>query len=400
MFQGRRGLLVMLAGLSAFGMMSMDFYLPAFPQVAADLGVPVGSVQLTMSTCLIGLAVGQVLWGPTSDRYGRRAPLIAGLLLFISTSILIAFIHSFPVLVALRLLQGFGGSSGIVIGRAILRDLFSGTDLARAMSMLVSIVAITPVLAPIVGAGILLIAPWPTIFVVQAVFGAACLVGVLRFTDTLAPERRATHGFVGALRQYGALATNPRFLYGAVIAMFGTATIQAFISGSPVVFIEDFNTSQLVFSIIFGVSALMMTLTAQLNLRIFLRHFSPLTIIRAALVVQVITGLLAALAAFAGAGFWIYMIPVLMFNAGSAGTNSNGVAFTIEPFGYAAGTAAALVGAMQQTAAAVMAAALSIVTIQASIEMGLGVAVASSLGLIALAVGWRRYGPKPALTDA
>ena len=132
-------LLLLLAALTAFGPMSLDLYLPAFPEIAANFGTDTGSVQLTMSACLIGLGAGQVLWGPISDRFGRKRPLIVGLVIFIVASLLIAVAPSFLALVLLRLVQALGGSAGIVIARAIVRDMYSGVQLARAMSAIVTV---------------------------------------------------------------------------------------------------------------------------------------------------------------------------------------------------------------------------------------------------------------------
>lgn len=390
MFKGRRGLLFLLAGLSAFGPMSLDFYLPAFESVAVDFGVEVGSVQLTMATYLVGMGAGQILWGPTADRYGRKRPLTIGLVLYMVSSLLIAVAPTFSALVGLRLLQGIAGAAGIVLGRAIVRDLFSGSDLARAMSAVVSVFAVTPVIAPVLGSVILLVAPWRAMFVFLAVFGGACLVGVLRLPESLPPERRTTHGFFGAMRQYGAIATNGRFVYTVSIAALGGATIQAFISSSSIVFMEEFGTSAFVFSLIFAGCALCFTLGAQVNMRLLRRHHA-FAILRLSVAVQLVGSVLTLLAALAEPPLALYLAPLLLVNLASAGVNSNGVAISIEPFPHAAVTAAALVGATQMAASATMAAMLSAFTLVPTVEMPIGMVLAGATSLTVIALGHRRF---------
>ena len=378
-------MVLLLAMLTAFGPMSLDLYLPAFPSVAAAFDTDVSSVQLTMTTFLIGIAAGQILWGPTADRFGRRRPLVAGLGLYIAASLLITVAPSFWTLVVLRVLQGLGGASGIVIGRAIVRDMFSGSDLARAMSIVVSVFAVTPVVAPVIGSVILMVAPWQGMFAFQSLFGLACLGGVLRLRETLKPELRTSHGFVGAMSQYGSILRNRAFLRTAVVAGFGSAAIQAFISASPIVFIEGFGTSEFGFSLIFAVSALCFTLGAQINMRL-VRRRSPNEVLRLSLLLQVTAALLATIAALLDASLAVYLAPVLFINLASAGVNSNSVSLALIPFPHAAASAAALVGAAQMTTSATMAAVLSISMLPITIEMTLFSGLAATTALVILAL--------------
>lgn len=376
-------MVLLLAMLTAFGPMSLDLYLPAFPSVAAGFDTDVSSVQLTMTTFLIGIAAGQILWGPTADRFGRRRPLIFGLGLYIVASLLITIAPSFWTLVALRVAQGLGGASGIVIGRAIVRDMFSGSELARAMSIVVSVFAVTPVIAPVVGSLILFVAPWQGLFVFQAAFGVACLVGVLRLRETLKPELRSSHGFGGAMSQYRAILGTRAFLRIAVMAGFGSAAVQAFISGSPIAFIDGFGTSEFGFSLIFAGSALCFTLGAQVNMRL-VRRRSPEAVLRLSLALQVISAALGTIAAVLDASLAIYLLPILLINFSSAGVNANIVSLALIPFPHAAASAAALVGAAQMTTSAAMAALLSIVALPVQIEMPLfsGLATATALTIL------------------
>lgn len=291
--------------------------------------------------------------------------------------------------VAIRVLQGLGGASGIVLARAIVRDMFSGSDLARAMSIVVSVFAVTPVLAPVIGALILFIAPWHGMFVFQALFGLVCLIGVLRLPETLKPEFRTSHGFAGAMSQYGSILTNPTFLRTAIAAGFGTAAIQAFISSSPIVFIDGFGTSEFGFSLIFAISALCFTFGAQINMRL-VRRRSPNQVLRLALTMEVTAAVLATIASLLDASLAIYLAPVLFINLASAGVNSNSVSLALMPFPHAAASAAALIGAAQMMSSATMAATLSVSSLPVKTEMPLFSALAAACALTILALT-RRY---------
>lgn len=382
MFSSRR-MVLLLAMLTAFGPMSLDLYLPAFPSVAQTYGTDVSAVQLTMTTFLIGLAAGQLVWGPIADRFGRRRPLMFGLGLYIAASLLITIAPSFWIMVALRVLQGLGGASGIVISRAIVRDMFSGSELARAMSIVVSVFAVTPVIGPIIGSLILFVAPWEGMFVFQAVFALTCLIGVSRIRETLRLEMRTSHGLAGAMTQYRAILGNRAFLRIAIVAGFGSAAIQAFISSSPIVFIDGFGASEFGFSLIFAGAALCFTIGAQINVRLVRRH-SAANVLRWALTFELSAAVLAVVAALLDASLALYLAPVLFINLGSSGVNTNVVAIALGPFPHAAGSAAALVGAAQMMTGAAMAALLSISMLPVKLELGLFAALAAALGLIVL----------------
>src|SRR3954471_7703938 len=168
---GRRRLVILLGALSAFGPLSIDMYLPALPQLADDLDAPASAVQLTLTACLLGLAAGQLLGGPISDARGRRGPLLAGLCLYVLASVLCALAPSVGVLIVLRFVQGLAGAFGIVIGRAIVRDLAAGREAAALFAALILVNGVAPIVAPVIGAGILQVTSWRGVFVVLALIG-------------------------------------------------------------------------------------------------------------------------------------------------------------------------------------------------------------------------------------
>ncbi len=385
----RKRLLLLLAALTAFGPMSLDLYLPAFPAIGETYGTDSGSVQLTMSTCLVGLGLGQVIWGPTSDRYGRKRPLAAGLVIFIVASLLIAVAPNFTALVLLRLLQALGGSAGIVIARAIVRDLYSGVDLARAMSAIVTVFALAPVVAPIIGSGILAVASWQWMFAFLALFGVGCLIGTVRLSETLPAERRTDHGFIGAMRQYGTIVGNRQFRYAAVIAALGSIALFTYISSSPAVFIDSYGVSSGGFAFVFAGLALCFALGAQINMRLLRRH-RVMTLLRASVATQVVGSLVVLTAALLAAPLPLLIVPLVVVLMTVAGVNSNGIALALDPFPRAAASAAALVGGLQMTMSGIASAVLSALTLSPPIEMGLGMATAGIAAITIVAWSLRR----------
>lgn len=384
----RLRLLLLLAALTAFGPMSLDLYLPAFPSIAESFGTDTGSVLLTMSACLIGLGVGQVFWGPVSDRYGRKRPLVVGLAVFIGASLLIAVAPSFAALVVLRLLQALGGSAGIVIARAVVRDLYSGNDLARAMSAIVTVFAIAPVVAPLIGSGILLVAPWPWMFVFLAAFATACLIGVLRMPETLPADRRTDHNARGAVGQYRTIIANPQFRFAAVIAALGSTALFTYISSSPAVIIDFYGVGEGGFALIFAGLSLCFALGAQINMRL-LKRFRVIALLRA----SVATQLAASIAVLAGAllvvALPVLLIPLVVALMTVAGVNSNGIALALDPFPRSAASAAALVGGLQMTMGALASAVFSGLSVSPPVEMGLGMAAAGAVSVTLIALSLR-----------
>jgi DHA1 family bicyclomycin/chloramphenicol resistance-like MFS transporter len=382
-------LLLLLAALTAFGPMSLDLYLPAFPSIATTYGTDTGSVQLTTSACLLGLGLGQVLWGPISDRYGRRRPLIVGLAIFIVASLLIAVAPTFTMLVLLRLLQALGGSAGIVIARACVRDLYSGVELARAMSAIVTVFALAPVVAPLIGSAILLVAPWEWTFVFLAAFGIACLVGVLLMPETLPAARRTEHGFSGAVRQYGTILSSGAFRTTATVAALGSMALFTYISLSPAVLIDGYGLTETGFALTFAGLSLCFALGAQINRRL-LRTHRVVTLLRSSVATQLAASIVVLIAALATVALPALMIPLVIVMMTVAGVNSNAMALSLDPFPQSAASAAALVGGLQMSMGAIASAVFSALTLRPAVEMGLGMTVAGALSVSLISAGLLR----------
>lgn len=371
---------MILGSLTAFGPMSLDLYLPAFPQIAESLGVDIGAVQLTFSASLLGLSLGQLNYGPLADRYGRKRPLLAGLVLFTVASIACAFAPSLQLLVLFRFVQALGGCAGIVIARAIVRDLFSGADLAAALSAVATVSVLAPTLAPTVGALVLSVASWPWVFVALAAFGGYCFVAVLTLPESLPPERRTDHGFVDAMRAYAEIARTRVFRVAATLMGSSSMMLFSYVSSAPAVFIDGFGVSPQVFAVIFGVNSAFLAIGAQINIRLV--HRLPAQRLLPGLLLVQTTGAFGVLtAALLGLPIGFTLVPLAVVMMCFSGTQSNAVAEILRPFPRNAGSAAALGGVTGMGMSAIMTVILSTLHTNARLEMGFGMAASALLGL-------------------
>ena len=244
---------VVLGMLSTFGPLSLDLYLPALPELADDLDASASAAQLSITACLVGLAVGQLVAGPLSDRLGRRRPLIVGLVGFLLASVACALAPSAAILVLLRFIQGLAGAAGLVISRAIARDLYSGRALMIFFSRLILVAGLAPVIAPILGGQLSRIMSWRGIFGVLAGFGAVLLLaGWLGLKETLPPERRIVGGFSKTLHGYNTLLHDRFFVGCALSSGLAGASMFAYISGSTFVLQRIYGMSPQGFSFVFG----------------------------------------------------------------------------------------------------------------------------------------------------
>jgi Bcr/CflA subfamily drug resistance transporter len=260
---------LILGGLTAFGPLSLDMYLPALPALARGFSAAESEVQLTLTACVLGIAIGQVLAGPLSDTLGRRRPLMAGLALYTAASLLCAAAPAVPALTAFRLLQGFGAAAGIVIARAVVRDLHSGTAAARYFSMLMLVAGSAPILAPVIGGQVLRVTSWRGVFVVLGLFGAALLVAsALGLRETLPADRRRSGELRDTLRTFGGLLTDRVFLGYALASGFAFAALFSYISGSPFVLQQLFGLSPQQFSAVFAMNAVGIVVSGQVNGRL------------------------------------------------------------------------------------------------------------------------------------
>ena len=332
----------------AFAPMSIDMYLPGLPAIAAEFGAEPAAAQFTLASFFIGMALGQAIHGPLADRYGRKPPLYAGLALFVVASVGCALAPDVATLTALRFLQAVGGCAGVVIARAVVRDRFDAHTSARVYSLLMLVMGLAPILAPLAGGWILVIAGWRAIFVVLALFGLACLLAIGRYLPETRPAGSVASGGIGAaLRVYGALLRDRRFLGYTLSGGFAQAGMFAYITGSPHVFIDLYGVPAHVFGWLFGLNALGLIASSQINRRLLLRHGAD-TILRRANRATVVLGLvLLAVAAGRWGGLPALLLPLFGYIASLGFTAPNALANALAQQGARAGSASALIGTLQ-----------------------------------------------------
>ena len=257
-------IVLLLGSLTAFGPLSMDMYLPALPIVAEDLQTTTSLAQLSLTACLIGLAVGQLVFGPLSDIHGRRKPLIFTLVIYAIASIFCAFSTEIWMFIGLRFVQGVSGAAGIVIARASARDMYSGKDLTKFVALLALVNGAAPILAPIIGGGILKFATWNTVFFTLGGIGLLMFIAVIFFLpETLSVENRAEGSLLAVVKTFGKLLKDPLFMGIASTQAFISASMFAYIAGSPFVLQNIYEVSPQQFSLFFAINGVGIIIAAQ-----------------------------------------------------------------------------------------------------------------------------------------
>lgn len=339
----RLGLVLGLGSLSAFGPLSMDLYLPALPRLADDLGVSDAVGQLTMSLCMIGLALGQLLAGPLSDRLGRHRPLVGGVALFALTSLLCAVAPGIASLLVLRFLNGLAGGAGIVIARAMVRDRSSGVEAARLFSLLMLVTGAAPVLAPLLGSQLLHVTDWRGVFVALGAIGAALTVVAWRMPETL-PLRRRHGGGLAALRGgLGRVLSDGRTLAAIGAVAFGTCGMFTYISLGSFVFEEGYGLSPTAYAALFAVNAVSIVALGQVG-AVLVRRTGPLRLLAAGVAVALVGALGVLVLVLADAPVGAVLVPLLLVVAPVGLIAPNGTAIALERHARDAGTASAVLG--------------------------------------------------------
>lgn len=349
MTQTRRKYIAPILGtIGALGPLAIDMYLPAMPQIAAELHVGAGEIQFSLMSFFSGLMTGQLFYGPVSDRTGRKPMIYTGLIIFIIASMGCALAGSAAQLVAWRFAQGIGGSIGMVIGLAIVRDLFKGREAAKLVALIMIVTGVAPIVAPLLGTTILAAADWPALFIALAVYGVLCLA----LAATLLPETRSeafrlASNPMTAIHQYVRLLCSRNYISYAAVQALIQAGFFAYLAGSSFIFISLYGMSPTSFSLIFAVNAIGMVGGSQLSPRM-LHWFSSGTIIRTALIINIIIaatllwlekeGQLTLPIMSAGLFLLIFAMAVVM--------PVNGM-MALDAYEEMSGTAAALMGAMQ-----------------------------------------------------
>ena len=341
-------LALLLGAFVALGPLTIDMYLPALPTIRQQLGTTSATVQLTLTGTLVGLALGQLVIGPLSDTMGRRRPLLAGTALHVVASLFVLVAPNVAVLGVLRVLQGVGTAATAVVALAIVRDLFEGRAAATMLSRLFLVMGVAPVLAPTIGGEILRFTSWRGVFAVLAVYGVVVLLlGSVGLRETLPAERRHSGGIADSLRTYGLLLRDRSYVGLIVVAGLTMAALFTYVSGSSFVYQQQFGLDEQQFGLLFGAGAVWLISATQLN-PVLLRWWSPAQILVTSTVAGTTAGgVLLALAATGTGGLFGIAVPLwaVLFAAGLALPNAPALA--LGGYGESAGSAAALLGAVQ-----------------------------------------------------
>ncbi|MEV0587728.1 multidrug effflux MFS transporter [Nonomuraea sp. NPDC050310] len=345
----RRGLLLLILGaLSAIGPLSIDMYLPALPTITHELATVPAQVQLTLTACLIGVSMGQILAGPLSDSRGRRLPLLIGVGGYAVASLLCAFAPNVGALIVLRLLQGVLGGAALVIVRAVVRDLYDGAAIARIFANLMLVSGLAPILAPIAGAQLLEFTSWRGVFVALSIAGLVLLaVTIPGVRETLPREERVRGGLAPTARTFWRLLRERTFMAPALASGLGFAAMFGYISGSPFVLQEVYGLSTGQYSLVFGANALALTISAQVGGRLAGR-VNPGKLVLGGLFASLAGGLLVLAAGLTGLGLYGVLagLFVLMAGAGLVMPGAGALALGSQP-SQIAGSASALLGVLQ-----------------------------------------------------
>ncbi|MFD0684662.1 multidrug effflux MFS transporter [Actinomadura fibrosa] len=394
---GRRRLVfvTVLGALTAIAPLSIDMYLPALPELASDLSTGAMQAQLTLTACVVGLALGQAVAGPLSDALGRRRPLLVGLAVYALASLLCVAAPTVEALLALRFVQGAAGAAGIVIGRAIVRDLYDGVAAAKFFSLLMLVNGLAPILAPVLGGQLLRLMPWPGVFAVLAGVGVALLLGsVFGLRETLPPERRETGGARATLGTFRGLLADRAFVGYALSGALAFAAMFTYISGSPFVLQDIYGLSPQEFSVAFGVNALGIVAAGHLGGRLAGR-VSLERLLAAGLAVVAVGGVGLPVAVLAGAGL-PGVLPALFLVAAGQGLilpNATALALAGRPQ-RVGGSASALLGLAQFAIGGAAAPLAGVAGSGTAVPMALTIAVlaAAAVAVTALAARPGRSG--------
>jgi DHA1 family bicyclomycin/chloramphenicol resistance-like MFS transporter len=344
----RARMIVVLGALVALGPLTIDMYLPALPKIADDLSVSSSVAQLTLTGTLAGLALGQLIVGPLSDSLGRRRPLMAGIVLHMLASLLCLFAPNIAVLGVARSLQGMGAAAAMVVAIAVVGDLYADSAAATVMSRLMLVLGVAPVVAPSLGAAVLLKASWHWVFAALVVLaGGLLLLAALALPETLPTSHRRPLKVRGIAATYVELLRDTRFVILVLVAALGMSGLFAYIAGASFVLQGHYGLDQQAFALVFGAGAVALIGATQLNV-VLLRRFAPQTIVVWALVAASLAGVVfVGLSIFRAAGLPGFVLPVWAILAAMGLVIPNAPAVALSRHPDAAGTAAALLGAAQ-----------------------------------------------------
>jgi DHA1 family bicyclomycin/chloramphenicol resistance-like MFS transporter len=362
--------IIILGLLTAIGPFSIDMYLPAFPDIAKGLHTTVAQVTLSLSSFFIGISFGQLLYGPLLERFGRKKPLYAGLCIYLIASVGCAFAASVNALIALRLLQALGGCVGMVAARAMVRDLFEVKENAKVFSMLMLVVAVSPIIAPTLGGYITSILGWRYVFVVLIIVNIIVIIcAYFLLPESKKPDPNFSLRPAPIIKNFSGVITHPQFYTYALTAAISASGLYAYIGGSPHVFMEIFHVTEKQYGWIFALIAMGLIGASQVN-SLLLKNYTSEQLIKIALRCQSVTGLaMVCLTLLGWSDLFVTIFLIFIFLSTQGFVFPNASALSLAAFGHTAGSASALLGAIQMTIGACTSAIVSVLQDHTALPM-------------------------------
>lgn len=375
------GLALLLGVFSTLGPFTIDMYLPAFPEIAKDFGTNASLVQFSLTACLLGLGIGQLIVGPLSDAYGRRRPLLIAMIGYVIFSLACAYSLNIGMLIVFRFAQGFAASAGIVISRAMARDLYSGHELTKFFSMLLLVGNLGPLVAPIAGSGVLTFSAWPGVFVSLAILGVFLYVMTqFRLKETNPPERRVSPNFKEQLRNYGMLLRDRKFVGYMLAQGIMTAGVFAYVAGTPFIYQNIYGVTPAVFSILFASNGVSLIIGSQIVGRMSHR-ISEQKLLLVGLWLALISSIVVVGVAYVEGPLFALVAPLFVFVCSIGITSTASFPLAMESQSKNAGSAAALLGLIPFVLGALVAPVVGIAGEDTAVPLGITLMATSVIAL-------------------
>ncbi|HTE32328.1 MAG TPA: multidrug effflux MFS transporter [Chryseolinea sp.] len=381
-------IILLLGALATISPFSIDMYLPGFPAIAADLNTTIDKVQYSLTSYFIGIAIGQLMYGPLLDRFGRRIPLGVGLVIYVLASMVCALTHSVESLIAMRFIQALGGCVSMVAAQALVRDIFPVNKTAQAFSMITLVIAVSPMLAPTVGGYVTATIGWHWVFIILAAITTLILLCSYFFLPAgKGPNPSLSLKPKAVLTNFYLVARHPQFMVYTLAGGLSLAAPFAYIAASPDIFMNTYHVTEQQYGWIFAILACAMIGSTQLN-HIFLKFFKSEQIIRLTLLYQVVVSIiLVAVTLYSSWSLYGLIFMLFLFLCGQGLIGPNTTALSLAPFEHHAGSAAALLGAWRMSAGAIVSALVSMLHNPSPLPMVGVMAFCASVGLLILISG-------------
>ncbi len=389
--KNRTGIILILGLLSALGPFSIDMYLPGFPAIADDLSVSVDAISYSLSSFFAGVCIGQLLCGPLLDRFGRRIPLITGMLLYIVASIGCVLSNSIELLIICRFFQALGGCVGMVAPRAVIRDIFPVKENAKIFSLMILILGVSPIVAPTAGSYLISAFGWHSVFMVLTVIGIITLLAVVfGLPESRQPDPAYSLKAKPILLNFYSVLKVPQFYTYSLMGAISSAALFAYLSGSPFVFMKLFGTSEQEYGIIFAIIAAGLILCSQLNKQLKKKYTSEqITVVTLSIQTAVGIALLIG-TAFNWLNLYSTVALIALFLSCQGFAFPNSSALSMAPFSSNAGSASALMGAMQMAFGAFTAAVIGWCNPSSALPLAVIMASCVMVALLILFFGTRK----------